>query len=136
EIITVFAYGEYEVINFLKLSKKRWLNVKNSLFVIFIKASENLAVIRKEICVQIISYGVQVKSLRESCKLKAVLNSFECDEAVQEMRRMLIDKGQKDTSNLFTIVKNDLGIEILPWCIEEEVSLVIQQNSRWHDIFI
>ncbi|RXG51437.1 Protoporphyrinogen oxidase [Armadillidium vulgare] len=53
--------------------------------------------------------GVQVKSLRESCKLKAVVNSFECDEAVQEMRRMFIDKGQKDTSNLFTIVKKDLA---------------------------
>ncbi|RXG51436.1 Glycosylated lysosomal membrane protein B, partial [Armadillidium vulgare] len=56
----------------------------------------------------------------------AVVNSFECDEAVQEMRRMLIDGGQNDTSNLFTIVKNDMGIEILPWFIEE-VSLVIQQ---------
>ncbi|KAL7630939.1 UNVERIFIED_CONTAM: hypothetical protein RMT77_018779 [Armadillidium vulgare] len=71
--------------------------------------------------------GVQVKSLRESCKMRAVVNSFKCLEAVQEMRRMFIDKGQKDTSNLFTIVKKDLRIEILPCCVKEEVSLVIQQ---------
>ncbi|KAL7629934.1 UNVERIFIED_CONTAM: hypothetical protein RMT77_019947 [Armadillidium vulgare] len=71
-------------------------------------------------------YEEPIKSLQNICIWTTVLNSFESYEALQEIRRMLIDKDQEDTSNLFTIVENDLGIELLPICFITEVKLVIR----------
>ncbi|KAL7642905.1 UNVERIFIED_CONTAM: hypothetical protein RMT77_006194 [Armadillidium vulgare] len=72
-------------------------------------------------------YGVQVKSLKETSILQAVANSFECDEAVQNLERMLPALDDEDANNLFAIVENNLPIQSLPTTLVNEVRLGIVQ---------
>ncbi|KAL7638163.1 UNVERIFIED_CONTAM: hypothetical protein RMT77_011788 [Armadillidium vulgare] len=72
-------------------------------------------------------YGVQVKSLKETSMLQAVVNSFGCDEAVQKFTSELQGLDDEDANNLFYIVANKLQIQSLPMTLVFEVRLVIVQ---------
>ncbi|KAL7638162.1 UNVERIFIED_CONTAM: hypothetical protein RMT77_011787 [Armadillidium vulgare] len=71
-------------------------------------------------------YDVQVRSLEEYSMMVSVIHSFECDEAVGEIRRLLLVQGEEDTNNLFMIVKNHLPINSLIRVILKEVNVTIQ----------
>ncbi|KAL7630083.1 UNVERIFIED_CONTAM: hypothetical protein RMT77_019784 [Armadillidium vulgare] len=68
-----------------------------------------------------------IRFLKETCSWIAVLNSYQSNEAVQEIRRMLLNQDLEDTSNLFVIVElNVLRIEILPNRLVNEIRVVIR----------